>query len=93
MAIAVVMIVTFVLTVTETGHTFIEIFFEVVSALGTVGLSMGITGSLTTIGKVLITLTMFFGRLGPLTIVVALARRQQDKHALIRYPEEKITVG
>ncbi len=92
-AIAVVLVVTFLMTITELGHSFIEIFFEVVSALGTVGLSMGITGSLTDIGKLLITLTMFFGRLGPLTIVVALARKQQDKHALIRYPQGKITVG
>jgi trk system potassium uptake protein TrkH len=49
--------------------------FEAASALGTVGLSMGITGGLTDVGKLAVTLLMFLGRVGPLTIGLALIRR------------------
>jgi len=56
-------------------HSFLEIVFEATSALGTVGLSLGITGSLTAVGKLLIVLLMFLGRVGPLTIGLALIRR------------------
>jgi trk system potassium uptake protein TrkH len=67
-----------------------QIMFETVSAFGTVGLSTGITPALTDIGKVVITATMFFGRLGPMTIVAALSVRR--KH-IIRYPEGRINMG
>jgi trk system potassium uptake protein TrkH len=59
------------------SHSFVEIVFEAASALGTVGLSLGITGSLTAWGKIAITLLMFVGRAGPLTIGVALVRRAE----------------
>jgi len=62
---------TYLLTLTENG-TFIEIFFESASALGTVGLSLGITTALTTLGKLVIILMMYIGRVGPLTFGVAL---------------------
>lgn len=51
---------------------FIEIFFECASALGTVGLSMGITAALSAMGKIFIILLMFLGRVGPLTFGMAL---------------------
>lgn len=51
--------------------SFMELCFEASSALGTVGLSMGITSGLTWIGKLIITATMFFGRVGPLTLGIA----------------------
>ncbi len=79
-----------VLSTTE-DHHFLMILFEVVSAFGTVGLSMGLTPDLTHVGKVLIMLLMFIGRLGPLTLAYALGPRQ-DKE-LYRYPEGKITIG
>ena len=83
-----------ILTITEVNLSFLDIFFETVSALGTVGLTLGITSKLSTIGKIIIAFTMFFGRLGPLTIVIALARRKkQTKKGLVRYPEGKIMVG
>ena len=59
------------------SHSFVEIVFEAASALGTVGLSLGITGSLTAGGKIVVTLLMFLGRVGPLTIGVALVRRAE----------------
>jgi trk system potassium uptake protein TrkH len=52
-------------------HEFLPLVFETASALGTVGLSLGITGDLTNTGKLLITLLMFFGRVGPLTLGLA----------------------
>jgi trk system potassium uptake protein TrkH len=52
-------------------HTVFQVIFECVSALGTVGLSMGITGSLTAAGKVILSVLMMLGRIGPLTIGLA----------------------
>lgn len=88
----IVITVTLLLSLSETGFEFIDLMFESVSAFATVGLSMGITSKLSAVGKIIITITMFFGRLGPLTIAMALARRQVKK-PLYRYPEGKITVG
>ena len=96
-AIAIVMIslsliniVTFILTFTE-GHNILMNMFETVSAFGTVGLSMGLTPKLSELGRILIILMMFFGRVGPLTITYALAQRR--KKALFTLPEEKVMVG
>ena len=65
--------------------------FEVTSAFGTVGLSLDVTPTLSTFGKILISLVMFLGRVGPITFVVALAIRQRTPH--YRYPEEEIAIG
>ena len=59
------------LLVTETGPP-LELIFEACSALGTVGISTGVTGSLTTLGKLVVITLMFMGRLGPLTVGLAL---------------------
>lgn len=88
-----VIVVTMILSITETGHSFLQIFFEATSAFGTVGLSLGITPELSYMGKIVISLTMFAGRVGPLTIVLALARKQQKNNGIIRYPEGKVIVG
>ncbi len=71
--------------------SFEKIAFEAFSAFGTVGLSMGITPSLSFTGKLLITLLMYIGRIGPLTIIYALSisRRQTN----IEFAEEKIAIG
>jgi len=69
--ISTLVIGTYLLTLTENG-TFIEIFFESASALGTVGLSLGITTALTALGKLVIILMMYIGRVGPLTFGMAL---------------------
>ncbi|RKY36592.1 MAG: potassium transporter Trk [Candidatus Omnitrophota bacterium] len=70
---------------------FRDIIFEVVSAFGTVGLSCGITAKLHPAGKILITLLMFLGRLGPLTILLAFSRYKRKIY--YKYAEEKIMVG
>jgi trk system potassium uptake protein TrkH len=84
---------TLVLCVTEAAHhfTIMQTLFEVASALGTVGLSTGITSSLTTAGKLLMIAVMLTGRLGPLTLLAAVAFNL--KPARYNYPEEAIVVG
>ena len=78
------------LNITEKDASFIDIMFEVVSAFGTVGLSAGITGTLSTVGKQLIIFIMILGKLGPLTLMFSLATPSKEK---IRYPEEDILTG
>lgn len=90
---ALVVMVTMLLTITEKGHSFLEIFFETTSAFGTVGLSLGITPKLTPIGRIILSLTMFAGRVGPLTVALALASQQQKNKGAYKYPEEKVIVG
>jgi trk system potassium uptake protein TrkH len=65
--------------------------FEIVSAFGTVGLSTGITPSLSTVGRLIVIATVFTGRIGLLTVAFALTRRQRP--AEYRYLEERIFVG
>jgi trk system potassium uptake protein TrkH len=66
--------------------------FEIVSAFATCGLSLGITGSLNGFGLLLIMFMMFWGRLGALTLVVALLQRQSPEQ-LLEYPEEPVLIG
>jgi trk system potassium uptake protein TrkH len=66
--------------------------FEVISALATVGLSIGGTGLLDEVGKVIIILCMFAGRLGPLTLFVFIVSLASE-HATRRYPEEGVSIG
>jgi len=79
------------ITENENGFTMSQIMFEAGSALGTVGLTTGITPSLTTIGKLIIIAVIFVGRLGPLTLLAALTFNL--KPAQYSYPEEPIIVG
>jgi trk system potassium uptake protein TrkH len=80
-----------ILSITEQNVDFLMILFESTSAFGTVGLSMGLTPHLTDIGRIVITLTMFAGRVGPLTIAFALAQRKQKEY--YRFPKGKIMIG
>lgn len=85
-----VAVVTLLMCFTQKAD-FMTVLFEVVSAMGTVGLSLGLTLKLNLIGKIFIILTMFIGRVGPLTLVLALAHRKQPP--AITYPEDKIMLG
>ena len=60
-----------------------QVLFEVVSAYSTTGLSLGITGGLNTIGRLIIIFTMFAGRLGAITIMISLLGRDKGKNLLI----------
>ncbi len=87
---ALVASITLILMIFAEGQLF-PVAFEVVSAFSNTGYSLGITDSFDKWGRVLLAFTMFWGRLGPLTLVVALAQR--SRQTLIHYPEEKIIIG
>ncbi|MDD5759980.1 MAG: potassium transporter TrkG [Desulfobulbaceae bacterium] len=92
-------VATTILIVTEGGDAphsltrglFLEVLFEEVSALGTVGLSMGLTAKLSMIGKWIITLLMFIGRLGPLVFLATIQELRQEQ--FFKWPEENIQIG
>lgn len=85
-----IIIVSTILTITEDA-VFLDLLFETTSAFATVGLSRGLTPDLSNIGKLLITLTMYAGRVGPLTMAFAFAQR--SKVNKYRYAEGTIIVG
>jgi trk system potassium uptake protein TrkH len=90
LAAGLIILVTTLLLIIE-DFQFIDALFETVSAFGTVGLSTGITGELSDISRVLITITMFAGRVGPLTLAVAIGEKQRK--GTYHYPTEKVMVG
>lgn len=98
-AVAIGTIVLSILAVAIMALSFTEgaplkvITFEAVSALGTVGLSMDFTASLTAIGKLIIIVLMFFGRVGPITIAMAMAGRARKDRKITNYPEKKVMIG
>lgn len=87
----IVVIVTIVLSLIEQRHSFMMYLFEATSAFGTAGLTMGLTPELSTGGRLLIILTMFVGRLGPLTIAFAITNRRKTE--AFRHPKGKIMIG
>ncbi|MFC1480150.1 TrkH family potassium uptake protein [Candidatus Omnitrophota bacterium] len=90
MGLAVVFAGTMFLTLSE-NKRFVRVMFETVSAFGTVGLSTGITPELSGPGKIVLTVIMLIGRIGPLTVITALS--QKRRHYQVRYPEGKIVIG
>lgn len=98
-SVVIIMLGTACLLITEVGDIpfkasrglFLELLFETTSAFGTVGLSMGVTGSLSTMGKFILVLIMFTGRLGPL--VIAMAIQPAPTRAKFLYAEERVMIG
>jgi trk system potassium uptake protein TrkH len=90
LALGLITVVVFILTVTE-DFRFLSILFETFSAFGTVGLSTGITPDLSIAGKMIISVTMFVGRLGPLILALSLIQRQLPSK--YRYPQDEVRVG
>jgi trk system potassium uptake protein TrkH len=76
----------------ETEQSFLDLFFEAVSAFSTVGLSLGITPSLTVWGKFTLVAMMFIGRVGPLTIALAIGEKQHST-GNVDYPEGRVIIG
>ncbi|MGE5677044.1 MAG: potassium transporter TrkG, partial [Pseudomonadota bacterium] len=66
---------------------------ETTSAFGTVGLSLNYSPNLSLIGKIIISITMFSGRVGPLSLVIAFAQRAHKNKGNLKYPEDRIIVG
>lgn len=81
---------TFLLCILEPEYTFMQLLFEVVSAFGTVGLSTGITPDISPLSEFIIIITMFIGRVGPLTIASMWSFRPKSN---VSYSEETITIG
>lgn len=90
LALLLIVTVSMMLSTTE-GLPFLMILFETTSAFANVGLSLGLTPELTQLGKILICLTMFAGRLGLLTLAYALGPKQGKP--LYKYPEGKMIIG
>lgn len=89
MAISMIVLFFFILVLVEKGDI-LPLLFETVSAFGTVGFSLGVTPDLSILGKMIIMVLMFVGRIGPLTIAMALARPKPEFG--YEYPEERIGV-
>ncbi|MBN2105624.1 Trk family potassium uptake protein [bacterium] len=89
-ALVLVVIIFGLLLATE-DIPYLPLLFETVSAFGTVGLSTGITASLSSTGKLLIVILMFAGRIGPLTLGLALAREMKKRK--VGYPDARVMIG
>ncbi len=81
-----------ILSYTENSDL-LTVLFEVTSAFGTVGLTLGITPILSSAGKMAIILTMFIGRVGPLTLAFVLSQKKAKQVAHVKYPDERILIG
>jgi len=90
MVLIILSVFTFILLLTQKGEP-MHILFELFSAFGTVGLSAGMTPNLTTLGKLIIILTMFMGRIGPVTLALALSQKREK--ATYEYPDESVMIG
>ncbi|MBE6070758.1 MAG: Trk family potassium uptake protein [Clostridium butyricum] len=83
--------VTLFLTINEPEQSFINLFYEATSAFGTAGLSTGVTQEIGTFSKILLMISMYIGRVGPLTVLFAIINRK--KRTGYKYPEGKILIG
>ena len=85
---------TLIISLIEDGRfPLADILFEASSAMGTVGVSAIGTPNLSPAGRAVLLPMMFLGRVGPLTLAVALAKRQGKMRSVLKYPEEKIMIG
>ncbi len=81
----------FLLITFEPEKNAIQLIFETFSAFGTVGLSLGVTANLSWVSKIILSITMFIGRVGPLTVLIAMSKK--ESRAVIKYPEDQIMIG
>ena len=78
---------------TQTSGQFLKYMFEAVSAFNTVGLSMGVTGDLSGLGRGITIVLMFIGRVGPFTLAAALLTRRRLTRNQFRYAYEDVAIG
>ena len=81
-----------ILLMATTDASALDAIYETVSATATVGLSRNLTATLNTFGKLVITVTMYFGRVGPISLAVALGSKNESQN-LISEPTEDISIG
>ncbi len=86
-----VLCVTMILTVMEPEQEFIDLLYEAASAFGTAGLSTGVTQEIGSISKIILIISMYIGRVGPLTVLFAIVKSSKKKG--YKYPEGKILIG
>lgn len=87
-----VMFVSTLLLSAVTNAPALDILFETVSATATVGLSRSLTGALNLLGKLIIIFTMYFGRVGPISIAIAFGGKNPSRN-IIKNPTEEISIG
>ena len=90
-AFLLIFLVVAVLSLTERADL-MTVIFEVTSAFGTTGLTLGLISTFSMVGKAAIIITMFIGRIGPLTLAFMLAQKNKSQ-GQIKYPEEQILIG
>lgn len=88
-----IMAITTIIVTIQPNFSVLQILYETTSAFGTVGLTLGVSPDLNTVSKALIVLTMFLGRVGPLSFAVALTLKSTKRTSELIYPEAKILVG
>ena len=86
-----IFVVAFLMAFSEPDFPFVQLLFESVSAFGTVGMTSGKTGVLSNWGQLIIAITMFVGRIGPLTLALFLVSR--ERRDVYRYAQERVTIG
>ncbi len=92
-AAAVVFVDVCALTLLQPEASFLDLYYECVSAMGTVGISAIGSASLRPVARVLSIFTMYIGRIGPLSMALLFSRRQNRAKELLRYPEDRVMIG
>lgn len=92
-SLMVLIVSTMLLCITEPGADLLDVVYETTSAIATVGLSRGFTGQLSDWGKVIIIITMYLGRIGPITLALAFNMSKREKCNCRKLPTDKIMVG
>ena len=87
-----ILFISTVLLAAVTRAPALDIMYETVSATATVGLTRNLTASLGSIGKMILIVTMYLGRVGPISLAIAFNRKKENQ-SIIRNPIEEISVG
>lgn len=93
LALALVFVDVCALSILQPGADFLDLLYECASAMGTVGISAIGSAALRPFARVLIILTMFTGRVGPLTLALLFMKKQDHARELVNYPEEHVMIG
>lgn len=91
-SLAVLMVGIILLSIVMPDGEFMDVAYEMASAIGTVGLSRNLTARLNVLGKLLVIIYMFFGRVGPISMAIAFHLKNEEK-SLATFPKENVTVG